>query len=76
MKSLRTSPTGFSPFAPPSCPESRTNDNPAPALPARSCQHLGTELRAFYDDILAAPMPARLSELIERLDAVGRENAR
>jgi Anti-sigma factor NepR len=74
MKSLRTSPTGFSPFAPPNCPESPTNDNPA--LPARSCQHLGTELRAFYDDILAAPVPARLAELIERLDAVAREDAR
>ena len=75
MKSLRASPTGFSPFAPPNCPDPRSNDNTAPALPARSCQHLGTELRAFYDGILAAPVPARLAELIERLDASAREDA-
>ena len=76
MKSLRTSPAGFSPFAPPNCPEPRTNDNAAPALPTRSCHHLGTELRALYDGILAAPVPARLVELIERLDASVREDAR
>ncbi len=41
-----------------------------PVLQPPLQDHIGRQLRALYDDVLAQPVPDRFKELMDRLDRV------
>lgn len=56
-------------------PFARAGQEANPAVGPSTRQHLGTALRAMYDDLAKQPLPDRFVELLDQLEAA-RERQR
>jgi len=74
MGDFRKSAVGFSPFAGSSLSGYGPRLGRSPAVNAEGCDHLGAHLRAFYGELLAAPLPEHLLRLVKQLEARDRKN--
>lgn len=57
-------------------PTDKTGKRPPAGLDAKAMEAIGRALKAHYDDLVKAPLPARFHEFVASLDAADEPGAK